>query len=428
MDKSFAGLLRHSKLATYDRRLSQVYTTPKQYKQQGDWGLKRNLPSVIRTPYVTIGQLDSLEHQTPWTSGESQVVFIQRWKENFQHSFLLPKHYQQQQQQYADQDYYNLATISKHEFHSFLKKTLTPEVIESLHNALETKKITREQVYDYLNITFRPEPHRIKGPIYYTSSSMDDNNQEEMKNKDIIVTGRILNAQKGGYAVGIGGVVAFLPKTLSMGLRKPGNRHLVHQFKVKEAYITDQGKPRVIVSFHRPSPSLSPSTTTNATNSIIEPSSPSPLEKNKENISLPTISSSTFSLPTSSSTASLFNNNNNNNKNKKAPSSSSSSSWSSFSLDDLFSTAPPNNINDLHSFLIDQDLRKLKRKQIKKQHQQLQLDTNNTNHNNNEPSPSLSTSNFMNDQYLTSANELSEQHTVLMNRIVTLLKNGTVKK
>ncbi|CAO3636212.1 unnamed protein product [Cunninghamella echinulata] len=266
---------------------------------------------------------------------------------------------------------------------------------------------------------------------------MENNEEgEEKKNKDIIVTGRILNAQKGGYAVGIGGVVAFLPKTLSMGLRKPGNRHLVHQFKVKEAYITDQGKPRVIVSFHRPSPSLS--TSTKATNSIIEPSSS--LEMNKEGISLPTISSSTFSLPTSS-TSSLFNNinkkNNNNNNNNKDPSSSSSSSssssWSSFSLDDLFSPAPPNNINDLHSFLIDQDLRKLKRKQIKKQHQQLQLDTNNTNHNNNsnnnnESSSSSSTSSFMNDQYLTSANELSEQHTVLMNRIVTLLKNGTVKK
>ncbi|CAO3640361.1 unnamed protein product [Cunninghamella blakesleeana] len=311
-------------------------------------------------------------------------------------------------------DVYNLANISKREFQHYLTTTITPEVIENLHNALKSKKITREQVYDYLNITFRPEPHRIKGPIYNTKSMIDNH-----KN-DIIVSGRILNVLKSGYAVGIGGVVAFLPKSLSVGLRKAGNRHNIHQFNVKEAYIDDQGKPHVIVSlYHPPTTTTTTSSKSSKSSSI---SSTSSIVKQKDHL-LSSITSPTSSLPTSP----LLNTNNNNNdiNNDK-----SSHPWSSFSLDELFSPVPFNNINDLHSFLIDQDLRRLKRKRSTNyinNHPNHQLNTNHTNKSNQNNKASLST--LMDDQqHHKSSDELLEDHSVLMNRIINLLKNGPVKK
>lgn len=170
MDKSFANLLRHSRLASFDRSLEQVYTSPKRFRKTGDWGLKRNLPTVIRTRFVEIKRLDTAEHQTPWESGDSKVLFLKRWKENFPNSS-------------------------------------------------------------------KPKSGTVVGPTY-SDYKVDWNYP---------VVGRVLNSDRTGFAVGIGGVVAHMSKRDAVGLRNSGER-AARTFYVRNAEIDENGNPKVEVA------------------------------------------------------------------------------------------------------------------------------------------------------------------------------------
>ncbi|OBZ84155.1 hypothetical protein A0J61_07795 [Choanephora cucurbitarum] len=232
MSNSFASLLRHSRLASYDRTLSQVYTTPLKHKKIGDWGLKRNLPTVIRTRYATIDSLDTAEHQTPWQSGNSQVLFVKRWKENFPHSKRpAPR---------SDSITYNVAKMTPADFRQFLKQCvhLAPE----FQTLLAKKQIVPEQVFEFLKVAFTDSPSEsIVGPTY----------SDIEVEPGYPVEGRILNHDGNGHAVGVGGVVAFLPRRSSVHLRQKGDRH-VRTFFVESASIDEEGKPRVVLSATRP--------------------------------------------------------------------------------------------------------------------------------------------------------------------------------
>ncbi|KAI8368456.1 hypothetical protein BD560DRAFT_330970 [Blakeslea trispora] len=232
MSNSFASLLRHSRLASYDRTLNQVYTTPLKHKKIGDWGLKRNLPTVIRTRYATIDALDTAEHQTPWQSGNSQVLFVKRWKENFPHSKRpAPR---------SDSIVHNVAKMTPADFRQFLKQCvhLAPE----FQALLAKKQMVPEQVFEFLHVTFAESPSEgIVGPTY----------SDIEVESGYPVEGRILNHDGNGYAVGVGGVVAFLPKRASVYLRQKGDRY-VRPFFVESASIDEDGKPRVVLSVTQP--------------------------------------------------------------------------------------------------------------------------------------------------------------------------------
>ncbi|CAO3598211.1 unnamed protein product [Absidia cylindrospora] len=362
MDKSFASLLRHSKLATYDRCLNQVYSSPKHCKQRGDWGLKRNLPAVIRTPFVTVGQLDTLEHQTPWNSGYSQVAFIQRWKENFGDiSSALARRTPPPSRQPHD-DYHNLASMTRSQFDHFIKHTITPDTALAFRQALKSHQITRDQVYDYLHVTFRPEPTKVMGPIY-------SNHPAPTKNEEVVVQGRILNTLKNGYAVGIGGVVALLPKRFAGGIKKPGDRLTVRSFYVRRAYIDDQGKPQVIVSLHPQPTSSSSPTTTHLTDMVSTPTSALPKYK-KIKLSL----------------------------------------QPAMTLDRLFTPTPIKHMDDLQLSLLSPP--------SKRKHDNTNKDLSPPP---SPPPPSASSAS-------SSKGKSLEDHSVLMNRIIALLKNGASSK
>ncbi|ORX61933.1 hypothetical protein DM01DRAFT_253041 [Hesseltinella vesiculosa] len=381
MDKSFASLLRHSKLATYDRRLNQIYTTPKHFKQQGDWGVKRNLPAVIRTPYLSIANLDTIEHQTPWTSGDHQVSFVRRWTTNFPNA--LPRSLPPQDIPSASLRI-NLASMSPRQFRRYVKHTITPDTIASIKQALNTDALTPEQVYDYLNVTFDPEtPVALVGPVYSQPS-------KELLEQEVVVHGRILNPQQGGYAVGIGGVVALLPRRFAVGLKKPGDRMMVRKFYVRKAYLDDDGKPQVIVSLL---PRSFASTAAGATTS--------------------SLASPTSALPklTDAHPASTTHRH-------PATPSPSTSRWTDLTLEDLFQASLPNDMDELQHFLLDQDHRR-----NAKQH----LRPTTLPH----TSPTPVTAADASDSPIIkkkSQEELMENHSVLMNRIISLLKSGSIKK
>lgn len=232
MSNSFASLLRGSRLASFDRSIAQVYTTSLKRKQTGDWGLKRNLPTVIRTRYATIGQLDTVEHQTPWQPADSQVLFVKRWKENFPASKKpVPR---------LDTITHNIVEMTPAEFDRFLHSCSL--LSTQFNQLLKKKELVPEQLFDFLNVSFKQSPaEKPVGPTY-----------SDYQTDDVYrVQGRILNAARHGHAVGIAGVVAFLPKRNSLGLRQTGNRK-VRPFYVESAKIDEEGKPHVLLTLTPP--------------------------------------------------------------------------------------------------------------------------------------------------------------------------------
>lgn len=233
MDKTFASALRHSRLASFDRKLAQVYTTSKNCKRSGEWGLKRSLPTVVRTPYITVSDLDTTEHQTPWQSGTSQVYFVRRWKENFGGSkrpVARKEHVE-----------YNVAAMTAGEFKHYVKR-MTKRAGD-FQAKIASKELVDDQVFDYVGATFDMEGNRqrVVGPTY----------SDHTMPHGYPVQGRILNAVEGGYAVGIGGVVAFLPKSSAVNLRRSSDKS-VRTFYVVSTGFDAQGRPRVIVRLHQP--------------------------------------------------------------------------------------------------------------------------------------------------------------------------------
>lgn len=230
MEKSFANLLRHSRLASYDRTLEQVYTAPKRFRKTGDWGLKRNLPTVIRTKFVEVGGLDTSEHQTPWQSGNSKVLFVKRWKENFPNSKKpTPR---------SDQVQYNAANMTPAEFQRLMRKS--QKKAADFQDKLAKKELIPEQVYDYLHVSFaettESNGENVVGPTY----------SDHQVDWDYPVQGRILNSHRNGYSIGIGGVVAHMNKRDALGLRMVDRS--VRDFYVRNVEFDEQGKPKVEVA------------------------------------------------------------------------------------------------------------------------------------------------------------------------------------
>ncbi|ORZ00946.1 hypothetical protein BCR43DRAFT_486087 [Syncephalastrum racemosum] len=225
MDKTFAGLLRNSRLASYDRHLPQVYTTPAKRQRVGDWGVKRTLPRVIRSPTLTLEAMDTREHQTPWQSAANQVLFIRRWKENFGGSKV------RQNEARAGT---NVATMSGHEFRRYLRRVRKTR--DAFQEQVVQKALVPEQVYDYLGVTFGKQQHVVVGPTY-----------ADLPAAGSVVKGRILNRVPHGYAVGVAGVVALLPSSSVIHMPNHNDRNVVHQFYIDSADIDAGGRPQVTV-------------------------------------------------------------------------------------------------------------------------------------------------------------------------------------
>ncbi|ORY92290.1 hypothetical protein BCR43DRAFT_498116 [Syncephalastrum racemosum] len=229
MDKTFAGLLRNSRLASYDRTIPQVYKTTANMRKTGNWGLKRNLPTVIRTPYVNVGDLDTAEHQTPWQSGWDQVLFVQRWKENFPNSKKpVPR---------SQEPEHNIAVMTASQFKRFLKRVSkqSPE----FQSKLKAKELNPDQVFDFLHVAFRTSPSSgVVGPTY------SDHDVPWM----YTVKGRYLNPVAESYAVGVAGIIVRASKRGSED-RFRGDRSLKDLY-VESASIDPEGRPDVQLRAH----------------------------------------------------------------------------------------------------------------------------------------------------------------------------------
>lgn len=229
MERSFASAFRQSRLATFDRTLKQVYETPLRNRLQGDWGLKRNLPNVQMAPKINVTALDTAEHQTPWKSALGQADFIHRWKENFPNSRKpVPR---------PEHEEHNVYLMTPKEFKSFLRKIA--KRAPAFQRKLKQGKVTPDQVFEYLRITFSDTPSTpVVGPTY-------SHHEVEW---NYAVPGRYLNIDQTGHAIGIVGVVALARKSQSTQefFRNAGDRS-VRMFYVEQAAIDAYGRPQVVV-------------------------------------------------------------------------------------------------------------------------------------------------------------------------------------
>ncbi|CAG8522158.1 7688_t:CDS:1 [Dentiscutata heterogama] len=248
---SFAELLHRSRLATFDPSLPQVYTSCGRYKIRGEWGLKRNLPPFLRTNFITVNALDTIEHQTPYKSAQTMVKFTKCWKENFPLSKMVKP-------RKNEPSLINIGKMSDKEFKRFLKEKVEPRKHEwrklikefdltastkvgdkeSSLTSVETATKKHPTFDEFLNITYERRPPNVQG-LTYSHNNPGTN---------IKVQGRILNRDiPGGFAVGISGMVANLVSQKATLVNRI-NREKIESFYVEKAEFNEYGKPSVRIS------------------------------------------------------------------------------------------------------------------------------------------------------------------------------------
>ncbi|KAG0363475.1 hypothetical protein BC939DRAFT_457601 [Gamsiella multidivaricata] len=270
MERSFSHLLRTSRLATFDKNIAQIYTTPQKAKAIGDWGLKRNLPTVLRTHNLYIEQLDTAEHQTPFQSATSDYLFLQRWKENF------PRSRPPQPQPVTVKK--DLATMTDAEFQKLLQSA--KEKRQAWKEALAENKVRSDDHLDFMNIM----PRDTKGGSIDTATSQatvgvlsitgasgtsttapltGSNTRVKVgptygffePSTPTIVQGRSLGRTKSNQVIGVCGVVASLPTYNAPHLQnalQPSKS--LQPYYVYRADLDADGRPNVVLGHTAPGP------------------------------------------------------------------------------------------------------------------------------------------------------------------------------
>ncbi|KAG0036793.1 hypothetical protein BGZ82_003698 [Podila clonocystis] len=262
MERSFSHLLRTSRLATFDQNIKQIYTTSGNSKRIGDWGLKRNLPTVLRTHLLNIEQLDTAEHQTPFNSASSDYLFLQRWKENF------PRSRPPQRQPVAVKK--DLATMSEQEFNKLLASAR--EKRQSWKDALASNEVRSDDHLNYMNIQSRhsrgssaldtaTSQASVGSPLSSSSSTSTVATGSSLvkvgptygffePSTPTVVQGRSLGRSKTNQVVGVSGVVATLNSLQSPHLHSASKS--LQSYYVYKAELGSDGRPNVHLGLSSP--------------------------------------------------------------------------------------------------------------------------------------------------------------------------------
>ncbi|GBC50352.2 hypothetical protein RIR_jg21768.t1 [Rhizophagus irregularis DAOM 181602=DAOM 197198] len=238
MSSSFSQLLRNSKLSKFDPKLSQVYKTYGEYQKLGDYGVKRNLPNYLRTNVVTINEIDTIEHQTPYNSAETLIRFKRKWKENF----LISKTVEPlKSNDIYQRNFINISKLSLKDFKKLLKKIEKKKY--DWNQLLINSTYNSNNWLEFLGLTFIKKSSNsiIKGLNY-------SHNNPGINFK---VQGRTLNKDSNGiFAIGISGLVCSLHFGKAQRLIQV-NRKKLDNFYLEKVDFDDQGRPNIRVS-HSP--------------------------------------------------------------------------------------------------------------------------------------------------------------------------------
>ena len=271
MDSSFATLFRSSSFAgLHPKQLVRVLRAP---QEKGDAGLKHPVARYKRIHYVQVDAIDNpLTKQADYSNGIHRVHAIRRWKENFPPPATIPE---ARQWALASFDDPIPSGSSSSRNKSALKpyvENLNPSEWQSLLRGAQSSrkefaaqvaenKIAPQSYAQFLNVSVSDTgssyiPSRsvptvaVHPPVYTVDPS------QSQQDKHSKVWGRILNPltsrynknDQHGWAVGISGVVAYLPKSYTPAQSRIYTRDSYDQFTVKLARHDDQGRPEVVVS------------------------------------------------------------------------------------------------------------------------------------------------------------------------------------
>ena len=246
---SFGQLFRASKLSSTLPR--QVILESKVFK--GEFGLKHGLEAVHST--IVVDALDDPRLNKPKVkSAWHQLALGQVWKENF----VLSETPSNARQAALEA----LPSAPLDHYQTLLSKARASK--ETFGQLIKNRKIAIDDWQAFLGIRDQDASVESVHPPTYLVKTLD---------KVQKVKGRILNTVNGGFAVGIAGIVAYLPqneaniddlvrqngqkkefKRLTMTSSKSTSidRESVFDFYVLSAKHDAQGRPEIILSMHPP--------------------------------------------------------------------------------------------------------------------------------------------------------------------------------
>ncbi|KAJ2550114.1 hypothetical protein EV175_004188 [Coemansia sp. RSA 1933] len=268
MESAFGRMFRKSKLAGFDRSIKQIYATYPEAAARGEWGLKRPLPSKVITRLATFKEIDSKEQITDFEAANQQYMLTMTWRENFPES-QSPKYAAtgdaiQDMAGIHDTLVYmgagsssigasettnstnptdagperNINTMSRAEWTDFLEEARSRR--SEWKESLEMGKFAPEETMAFMNATDKLDStndgiHRLPTYHDYVPSS-----------EELVVKGRVLNRVAAGYAVGVQGIVGYLP--LPANMMDSGYLYRdVKTFYVHSAKFDNQGRPVVLL-------------------------------------------------------------------------------------------------------------------------------------------------------------------------------------
>ncbi|KAJ1797941.1 hypothetical protein LPJ59_002818 [Coemansia sp. RSA 2399] len=266
MESAFGRLFRKSKLASFDRGIKQVYATYPKAAERGEWGLKRPMPSKVATRLATLKEIDSKEQITDFEAANQQFMLTMTWKENFPES-RSPKYAATGDLMQGVASIYDMAArvdvnsvgasedtnetaatrsgpqrninaMTRAEWNDFLELARARRA--EWKECLEKGQFAPEETMAFMNATDKFDAtndgvHRSPTYHNYVPSS-----------QELVVEGRILNRVAAGYAVGIQGIVAYLPMP-SNSMDARFQYRDVKTFYVHSAKFDNQGRPVVML-------------------------------------------------------------------------------------------------------------------------------------------------------------------------------------
>ncbi|KAJ3033868.1 hypothetical protein HK097_004701 [Rhizophlyctis rosea] len=297
MESSFASLFRSSRFAGLHK--NQIIRVPKAGKQKGDAGLKHPVPHYNNeVHYVEAKSLDSPLTKGPdYKNGMHRVDAVRRWKENFPPPSEIPEARHWALASFdppiPSSSSSDTTTTSRTSAPKPYVENLSPSQWRTLLTAARKKRqefrtqvlenqIAPQSYAQFLNVSISDSGSSSSttttsptSPTFTTSTTAIvrarniptvsvhppvytvDPTLKDPKTPPTKVWGRILNPlggnglntkQSHGWAVGIGGIVAYLPKSYAGTESRLLTRDKYEQFIVKDARHDGQGRPEVVVS------------------------------------------------------------------------------------------------------------------------------------------------------------------------------------
>ncbi|KAF9579127.1 hypothetical protein BGW38_004750 [Lunasporangiospora selenospora] len=257
MERSFSHLLRTSRLASFDRKIPQIYATTKKAKAIGDWGMKRNLPTVFKSHFLYIRELDTAEHQTPFDSAAADYLFLQRWKENFPRSrppTAQPVTVKKDLASLTDEQYKKLLQQAKNRRQEWREALAKNEVrsddyLEFMNVTKQSKNSSIDSVYSLPSVD-SPFSAGRSGPSPDSRTKVGPTYGFFEPSTPTIVQGRTLGRTKSSQLVGVSGVIANLPYTSGPHFQNVSKA--LQPYYVQSAELEADGYPNVVLSYTPP--------------------------------------------------------------------------------------------------------------------------------------------------------------------------------